>query len=172
VIQKVVTALLIIGSISALAGCSTTGNDISVQNAWARPTAAQVQSTATMASGDAMTSTNAMGDMAMGAVSAAYMTIHNGTVTDDKLIRITSNIADVTEVHQTVQSSDGMTSMQPVQGGLKIPAKGNVELQPGSYHIMITKLHHDLITGQTFSMTLTFQSGKQITVNVPVKDTQ
>lgn len=145
-----------------------------MRDAWARPTAAQAQPTATAAMGASAetSSTNGMGAMGTGAVSAAYMTIDNKTSAADRLVSITTSVADVAQVHQTVQTGDGMTAMQQVQGGLEIPANASVELKPGGYHVMIMKLHQDLVAGQRFSMTLTFQSGKQIIIDVPVKAAQ
>ena len=157
-------------AVVTLAACNgnATGDDISVRDAWARPTAAQPKATPTgeMENGAAMTSTNSMGS---GPVSAAYMVIENETSAADKLIGVSCNVADMAEIHETKQTSDGMTSMQPVQGGLQIPAQGSVTLQPGGYHIMLMGLHQNLVVGQAFSMTLKFQSGKQMTINVPVK---
>lgn len=152
-----------------LAACTATGGELSVKDVWARPTAANAQTTPTAAMGDAMTQTAGMEGMNSGPVSAAYMIIENKTNTAEKLTTVSASIADTAQVHETKQSSDGMMSMQQVQGGLDIPAQGSVELKPGSYHVMLMGLHQDLSVGQSFSLTLTFQSGKQITVDVPVK---
>jgi copper(I)-binding protein len=65
---------------------------------------------------------------------------------------------------------NGMMTMQPVQGGLEIPANGSVTLKPGGYHIMMMNLRQDLIPGQTIKLTLKFQSGKEISLDVPVKE--
>ncbi len=116
-----------------------------------------------------MTSTDQMSGMGSGPVSAVYMAIENNTGNAEKLVSLSTSVADMAQVHETTQTSDGMTSMQEVQGGLDIPAGSTVTLKPGGYHIMLMGLHQDLSVGQSFSLTLTFQSGKQITVDVPVK---
>jgi copper(I)-binding protein len=154
-----------------LAACSATGGELSIKDVWARPTAAQASSTPTaaMAMGDAMTSTDQMSGMGSGPISAVYMAIENNTGNAEKLVSLSTSVADMAQVHETTQTSDGMTSMQEVQGGLDIPAGSTVTLKPGGYHIMLMGLHQDLSVGQSFSLTLTFQSGKQITVDVPVK---
>lgn len=152
-----------------LAGCNAAGGELSVKDAWARPTAANSQTTPTAAMGDAMTTTTSMEGMDSGPVSAAYMVIENKTNTAEKLTAVSASIADTAQVHETKQSSDGMMSMQQVQGGLDIPAQSSIALKPGSYHVMLMGLHQDLSVGQSFSLTLTFQSGKQMTVEVPVK---
>lgn len=107
-----------------------------------------------------------------GPVSAIYMVISNKGGTADKLISVSADASDVTEVHETKQMENGMMGMQPVQGGLDVPANGSVTLKPGSYHIMLMKLSKDLTPGVNIKLTLKFQSGKEMTVDVPVKAMQ
>jgi copper(I)-binding protein len=152
-----------------LASCNSAAGELNVKDAWARPTVSNAQATSTMSMGDSMTKTNSMDSMNAGPVSAAYMVIENKTNSAEKLIDVNASIADVAQVHETKQTSDGMMGMQQVQGGLDIPAQSSVTLKPGSYHIMLMGLHQDLSVGQSFSLTLTFQSGKKITLDVPVK---
>jgi copper(I)-binding protein len=151
-----------------LASCNAASGELNVKDVWARPTAAQSKAAPTAATGNTMTSTSSMDGVGSGPVSAAYMVIENKTNTAEKLISVSADIADMAQVHETKQTSDGMMSMQEVKGGLDIPAQSSVTLKPGSYHIMLTGLHRDLSVGQSFSLTLTFQSGKRITVDVPV----
>jgi periplasmic copper chaperone A len=168
----VVTALVVLIGLAAC-GAAPAG-DITVKDAWARPTAKMAMGTPTetpkAAMGEAMTKTQSM--QMDGPVSAAYMVIENKTAKADRLMSATSSVADVTEVHETVQMENGMMGMQPVQGGLEIPANGSVTLKPGSYHIMMMKLRQDLSAGQTIKLTLKFQSGKEIALDVPVKQPQ
>ncbi len=145
---------------------STTG--IRVVDAWARPTA--MKSMGGSHSHGGSKSGDKSGDMAMdGPVSAAYMVIEN-TGGADKLISASADVAGVTEIHETKDMGNGMMGMQPVQGGLDVPANGSVTLKPGGYHIMLMKLKQDLTPGQTIKLTLTFQSGKEIVLDVPVKE--
>lgn len=141
---------------------STTG--IRVVGAWARPTAMK-------AMGDSHGhGESKSGDTAMdGPVSAAYMVIEN-TGGADKLVSASADVAGVTEIHETKDMGNGVMGMQPVQGGLDVPANGSVTLKPGGYHIMLMKLKQDLTPGQTIKLTLTFQSGKEIALDVPVKE--
>jgi copper(I)-binding protein len=105
-----------------------------------------------------------------GPVSAAYMVIENSSGQADRLINASSSAAEVTEIHETKQMDDGMMGMQPLVDGLEIPANGSVTLKPGGYHIMMMKLRQHLSPGQTFTLTLKFQSGKEISLDVPVKE--
>ncbi|MGQ9815951.1 MAG: copper chaperone PCu(A)C [Candidatus Roseilinea sp.] len=142
---------------------STGASNIRVVDPWARPTAMQAMG---HSHGDGKSKSN---DMAMdGPVSAAYMVIEN-TGSADKLISASADVAEVTEIHETKDMGNGMMGMQPLPDGLDIPANGSVTLKPGGYHIMLMKLKQDLTPGQSIRLTLTFQSGKEIALDVPVK---
>lgn len=103
----------------------------------------------------------------MGSVSAAYMKITNSGDQADTLVSVTADVGDA-QVHETVVK-DNVASMQEVKAGLEIPAKGSVELRPGSYHIMLINLKRDLKAGDAVKLTLKFKSGTEIAVDVPVK---
>ena len=149
-----------------LTACATPAADsnITVKDAWARPSAAPTMGPATDMTTTAQTSSGMNGP-----VSAAYMTILNSGGKADRLMSVTSSAANVAEVHETYTQDGGMMGMRPVQGGLEIPANGSVALKPGSYHIMMMDLKQQLTTGQTIKLSLKFQSGKQIDVDAPVK---
>lgn len=101
--------------------------------------------------------------------SAAYMVIENKGSASDKLLSASGDVADMIQVHQT-KEKDGMMVMEEVAGGLEIPANGSVELRPASYHIMLMGVKRELKPGDTFKLTLTFQSGKTIPVDVTVRE--
>ncbi len=157
-----------------LSACSTPAADggITVKDQWARPSALPAP-TATPKAGMSAAMTNTMStsmDSGMnGPVSAAYMTIQNGSSKADRLISVVTSAAGAAEVHETYSQDNGMMGMRPVQGGLEIPANGSVMLKPGSYHIMLMNLKDQLKEGQTIKLSLTFASGKKIDVDAPVK---
>ncbi|MCC6975695.1 MAG: copper chaperone PCu(A)C [Anaerolineae bacterium] len=105
---------------------------------------------------------------AMGKVSAAYMMIMNSGGTPDKLIKVEGSADAVYELHESKIEND-VAKMVPVEGGIEVPANGMVELKPGGLHIMMMDLKGDLAPGDTLTLTLTFESGTVITVDVPVK---
>jgi periplasmic copper chaperone A len=104
----------------------------------------------------------------MGSVSAAYMTLVNASDEADSLIAISTDVAEVAEVHQTMVV-DGMASMEAIPE-LVIPAGGSVELMPGSYHIMLMNLTRELAPEEMISLTLTFASGLEVMIELPVRD--
>jgi len=95
------------------------------------------------------------------------MKITNSGDQADTLVSVTADVGDA-QVHETVVK-DNVASMQEVKAGLEIPAKGSVELRPGSYHIMLINLKRDLKAGDAVKLTLKFKSGTEIAVDVPVK---
>ncbi len=166
-------------SAPAADGAAASGAAIAVTGAWARPTAkmAMGEATATPEAtmGQEMTKTEAMGGGMHGMdgpVSAIYMVIENTGAQAETLVAVDTSVARVNEIHETKEMENGMMGMQPVQGGLQIPANGSVTLKPGSFHIMLMNLRQDLTPGQNITLTLTFQSGAQLTLDVPVKEPQ
>ena len=134
---------------------------IAVSGAWARATANSMTGMATQAA-------DQMGGMGgTSAVSAAYMVIKNAGDMPDQLIGVTCDAAAAVETHKTTVTND-VAKMEPVPA-IDIPANGSVELKPGGYHIMLMQLKHDLLSGQTITLTLTFKSGVTLTVVTPIK---
>jgi copper(I)-binding protein len=103
-----------------------------------------------------------------GAVSAAYMTILNSGGASDRLTGGTTPAAATVEIH-TVEMEGDVMRMRPLPDGLEIPAGGSVTLQPGGYHLMLLDLRHTLAPGATLELTLSFASGRQITVQAEIR---
>ena len=101
------------------------------------------------------------------ATGAAYMKIRNNSSVPDRLLLAQSDVAQSTELH-TVEMKDGVMSMHPVDG-IEIPAKSEVELKPGGFHIMLIGLTQDLKPGDRFRITLRFAKAGNIDVEVEVR---
>ncbi|MCS6938489.1 MAG: copper chaperone PCu(A)C [Roseiflexaceae bacterium] len=111
----------------------------------------------------------AHGGMDMGgANSAAYMVIRNTGNEPDKLIAASTDVAKTVELH-TVVEEGGMMRMRQVEGGIDIPAKGEVVLKPGGFHVMLIGLTRDLNAGDKVQLTLTFEKAGQIPVTAEVR---
>ena len=146
--MKKILMMLILGTI-LLTACGMkndqmTGTDIMVGKAWAR---------------------SAM----MGGNGAAYMLLKNGTSTTDALIGASSDVAETVEIHLSQMNADGTMEMIQ-QESIALPADGEVELKPGSYHVMLIGLKQDLKAGDEFSLTLHFKNHENITLTIPVMD--
>ena len=70
---------------------------------------------------------------------AGYMEIDNKATAADRLLSVSSSAAERVELH-TVETKDGVAKMRQVEGGIALPAGGEVKLAPGGYHVMFLKL--------------------------------
>lgn len=104
-----------------------------------------------------------------GGNSAAYMLIHNHGGEADALISASSDVAEAVELHLSQMGADGTMAMIQ-QEKIDVPADGEVELKPGSYHVMLIGLKQDLMAGSEITLTLTFEHAGEVTLTVPVKD--
>ena len=102
-----------------------------------------------------------------GQVSAAYMEIENKGAAD-KLIAANCDCAKATELHD-VKMTDGAMKMVQVPS-MAIPAKGELTLKPGSYHIMLIDLKRPLVAGEKLPIKLSFEKAGEVTVEAKVKD--
>ena len=78
---------------------------------------------------------------------AAYMTIRN---TGDEPVTLT-----------------GVSSMSPA-GEIAIAPGESVALEPGGLHAMLMRLQEPMTEGDTFPLTLLFDDGGEVTVEVPI----
>jgi copper(I)-binding protein len=93
-------------------------------------------------------------------VAGAYMTITNKGAEADRLMGVSSPIANQSQVHQMAMDN-GVMSMRPVQGGLEIKPGQTVELKPQSFHLMLMGLKQPLSQGERMKVTLEFaKAGK------------
>jgi len=101
---------------------------------------------------------------------AAYMLITNGTTQADILIDVSSDAATAVEIHLSKMGTDGVMQMIHQQS-VAIGSGAELELKPGSYHIMLIGLKQDLNVGDHITLTLHFKYHADITLTVPVQDT-
>ena len=136
-----------------------------VVNPWARATASA--EAMDMATDEPMAESTGE-PMMTDAVSAAYMRIANRGELADRLVSAASPIASIVEIHEMAMENDVMR-MRPVDG-LDIPASEAAVLEPGGYHIMLMGLVRDLLPGEAIPLTLTFESGVELTIAATVRD--
>ena len=101
-------------------------------------------------------------------ITGAFMTLKNTSATDIELIAAQSEIADVTEIHESGMK-DGMMFMNKVEK-ISVPANGTAELKPGGFHIMLIDLKNPLTSGDKANITLTFSDNSQKAVEAAVVD--
>ena len=131
-----------------IAGCSTTsGPDISIENAWGRPSPK------------------------VATAGAFYMLIKNVGNAEDKLVSGQSPACGVVELHESYMTEDGAMGMRPVEGGfIEVPAGGEAELKMGGFHIMCIDKLEDFTVGAILPLTLNFEKSGEMTIDIEIRE--
>jgi periplasmic copper chaperone A len=141
--STVMAVLALLGAALVLAGCgSRSAGSLRVETPWIRAAAG-------------------------GDNSAAFMTIRNGGSQADRLVAAECPAAMMVEIHQSMEK-DGMAMMSPVSA-IEAPSRGQVELKPGGYHVMLMQLKKDLKPGDKVELTLTFAKAGRVAVTAEVR---
>lgn len=104
--------------------------------------------------------------MGAAANSAVYLTIEN-TGADDRLVGVSSDVAERVELHTTVME-DGVLKMQELEEGVAVPAGEMAKLETGGNHVMLMGLSEPLQVDDSFMLTLEFENAGAIDVEVVV----
>ena len=99
---------------------------------------------------------------------AAFMDISNHSVQDDRLIKVESDIANITEIHENyIDPDDGMMMMRKISG-IDIKTGNTITLEPTGYHVMLIDLKQPLEKGESFPLTLHFEKAESQTISVDI----
>lgn len=98
---------------------------------------------------------------------AAYLTITNHGTAMDRLLAVATPAARHASVHTTLMA-EGVMKMRPVKAVEVHPGEPAV-LRPGGMHVMLMGLKAPLKEGQSFPLTLTFETAGTIEIMVMVK---
>jgi periplasmic copper chaperone A len=154
---RLLGVLIVVG---VLAGCGrAAGPKIEATEAWARPAMA----TGAMEPGGGMAS-----GQGMGGTGAVFVRLTNAGDEADRLVGGQTDVAKVVEIHETVMEGEVM-KMRMLADGLEIPARGQVELKPGGYHVMLIGLERDLEVGDRFSLELQFEKSGSLSLRPEVR---
>jgi copper(I)-binding protein len=123
-------------------------------------------SAAAQSSGVAVTDAWARATPPGAKAAAAYVTIANNGSAADQLVAASTPVAGKAQVHTTI-NADGVMQMRPVDA-LDVKPGATVTLKPGGYHIMLTDLKQPLKEGDTFPLSLRFQTAGTIETTVAV----
>ena len=103
---------------------------------------------------------------AKGENGAAYFVVHNYSAEEDFLVGVSSDAAEMVEIHQTSMVNDVMQMEMMTEVSLD-PGE-DVEFAPGGLHIMLFNLKQDLAIGSTLDLTLHFKNSPDLTVTADV----
>jgi len=95
-----------------------------------------------------------------------YAEIANAGSQDDALVTISTPVAQMPMLHETVVR-DGVASM-PHAMSVPVPAGGSARLEPGGFHGMLMGLNVALAEGESFPLTMTFEKAGEVTVEVGI----
>jgi copper(I)-binding protein len=160
--------MLLLGTLVACGPGAASDPQIRAEDVWARPAVA-MEMGGMPADEPAESDTEPTpGGPAMGGTGAVFMTLVNEGREPDRLVAAQADVAETVEIHQTTMEGDVMR-MQPVSF-IEVPARGEVELKPGGYHVMLIGLRRDLAVGDRFPVTLTFEKSPALTVEAKVRE--
>lgn len=104
-----------------------------------------------------------------GTNTALFFKAVNNTKLDDTLFAAISNLAELTEVHETYKTGENIMGMRHVDF-VPIPAGETVEFKPRDLHIMFIKLDGDVNIGEEKEAVLKFKKAGDIMVKAEVRD--
>ncbi|MBF0454225.1 MAG: copper chaperone PCu(A)C [Magnetococcales bacterium] len=103
----------------------------------------------------------------MAKAGAAFMTLMNHGMSDDRLLSASANVSERVELH-THLMDNGVMRMREVPH-IDLPKGKMVSLQPGGLHIMFMKLNKPFQEGDSFPLTLRFEKAGTVEIQVVVK---
>jgi len=133
-----VLALVLVGTGSAVAK----SNQIVVEKAWARATPK------------------------MAVTGGSYLTMTNRGPGEDRLLDVTSPVAEKIQFH-AMEIDNGVAKMTQLSA-IELHPGVPVVFKPGSIHMMLLGLRHQLKEGETVPLTLTFEKADAIEVDARV----
>lgn len=104
---------------------------------------------------------------AQGGNGAVYFVIHSSAA--DELIRVSSEVAEAVEMHESKMNGDVM-EMRQLQS-IPLGAGEEVLLEPGGLHVMLVNLERELKAGDEIEITLHFKNYQDLPLHIPVQDT-
>lgn len=104
----------------------------------------------------------------MSASGAAFMVIENHAAAADRLIDVSTDVAERAELHTHREDAQGVMQMLKVEEGFAIPAGGEHALARGGDHVMLMGLRQPLMQGDMVTLTLHFEQAGDLVVEVPV----
>jgi periplasmic copper chaperone A len=101
-------------------------------------------------------------------VAVAYMEIRNSGSQPDRLLAISTKVAQRVEMHVSQREGEVM-KMRQVKA-FEIPARESYALRPGGSHLMLVDLAQPLKKGERFTMTLRFERAGEVEIELEVQE--
>ena len=99
--------------------------------------------------------------------TALYLDINNSSIEGEKLVKISSDLTDRIEIHETKIEQGDVGKMVRLRE-LDIPTNKTTSLKPGGVHIMLLDLNRQLRSGDEVSLNLEFLKSGLFSVKAEV----
>lgn len=101
-------------------------------------------------------------------VAAAYLALLNPGDQPRRIVGLRSDLADRVELHE-MKIVDGQMRMRALQDPV-VPARGELQLAPGSTHLMFIGLRRQPAAGETVALTIEFDDASTLELSLPVRE--
>ncbi len=102
----------------------------------------------------------------MAVTGGAYLTMTNRGPSEDRLLNVTSPVAEKIQFH-TMAIDNGVAKMAQLPA-VELPPGVPVALKPGGIHMMLLRLKRPLAEGESIPLTLTFEKAGAVEVEARV----
>ncbi|MEX0608114.1 MAG: copper chaperone PCu(A)C [Balneolaceae bacterium] len=103
-----------------------------------------------------------------GGTTAAYFTYKNELETTDTLLSVSSEVAGMSQVHESYLTDDGMMGMRE-QKNLAVEAGESLNFAQGGLHVMLMQLKENLQVGDTVTLKMQFKNKGLVEKLLPVR---
>ena len=101
-------------------------------------------------------------------VAGGFLKIVNGGTEPDRLLKVTSGISDMIQIHE-MKVEDGVMKMGEIPGGIEVAPGATVELKPGGLHVMFMGIKAPFKEGDGVKAVLTFEKAGDVEVEFKVE---
>ena len=102
-------------------------------------------------------------------VGVVYLAVTNTADRDDAVTGVSTSVSSDADLHSTETSESGAATMRGVDE-VPVPAGGTTTFVDGGYHVMVNDIPGPLTAGDGFTLELTFASGAEVELDVPVQE--
>ena len=103
--------------------------------------------------------------------AAVYLTIDNGTDSDDRLVSVSTDRCGTIELHSTEIDENRIMRMRLAQPeSLTIPSGETLEMVPGGLHVMCIEPTSPFADGETLDLVVTLESAGDLDIATVVEN--
>ncbi|GAB3714997.1 copper chaperone PCu(A)C [Nocardiopsis oceani] len=102
-------------------------------------------------------------------IGVVYLAVTNTAHQDDAVTGVSTSVSGDADLHNTETSESGAATMHGVDE-VPVPAGGTTTFVDGGYHVMVNDIPGPLAAGDGITLELTFASGAEVELDVPVQE--